>query len=208
MFNKLFKVLSPQGNMHKEYFRYMKWSFATNMFASVEYAMSTHCMLSAISNTSELSMTANFIGKDAIGQLGSLFYIGKITNTIDTNTKSIVRNSMIAQQLSMGSLCITPFVPLSMFLPLAAAGNIFTNVSFACIGAVNAKVIRKLSIDDDMGEIYGKLTIVNTLGSTVGTGIGLICVAAIPDHSTRMCLLPFIAVLRVYSYYKTIDGLI
>ena len=38
--------------------------------------------------------------------------------------------------------------------------------------------------------------------------LGLFIVACIPEHENRLCLIPFLAGIRVYSYNKAVEGLI
>ena len=46
--------------------------------------------------------------------------------------------------------------------------NILSNLSSTGFGAVNAKCISKLAIDNNIMELYSKITIVNTIGSSIG----------------------------------------
>ena len=86
--------------------------------------------------------------------------------------------------------------------------NIGKNIAATGMGAVNAKIIQKLAEDNNIGEIYAKISILNTLGSTIGMAIGLVITARVPDHSMRLCLMPFFTAFRIYSYNKAVDELI
>jgi len=104
--------------------------------------------------------------------------------------------------------CATPLLPISMFIPIAGIANVGKNIAATGMGAVNARVIQKLAEDNNIGEIYAKISILNTLGSTIGMAIGLLIAARVPDHSMRLGLMPFFTVFRIYSYNKAVDELI
>ena len=101
----------------------------------------------------------------------------------------------------------TPLVP-ELFLPIAGCSNILTNVSFAGFGAVNAICIQKLAVDNNIGEIYAKISIINMIGSSIGLAAGVGITMIIPDHATRLCLTPVLAFGRVYSLNRAVRTVI
>lgn len=207
--NSLKSCVYPQGNVHTRYGAYVGWSFISNFAVSVETVLSTHSMLSAVGVASnELTVSTNYIGKDIIGQVGGMLYINHIGHKADKEPKKFIRYSMGIQQLSILAECATPLLSQQYFLPTAAIANMGKNISFTGFGAINATIIPKLAIDGNIGEIYAKLTVVNTLGSTLGMGVGLAITAYIPDHGTRLALMPLLGLIRYYSYTRSIEGLI
>jgi len=202
-------IIFPQGRVHKNYEKYVMWSCFSNMIISVESVLSTHSMLSVIGQTSnELTFSINYIGKDIVGQIGGLWYMNKMGKKIDKNPKIFVKNSMLLQQSAVLLECMTPILPVISFLPVAGLANITKNISFTGFGAVNAKIIQTLAEENNIGEIYAKISILNTIGSSIGMGLGLVIAAYVPDHNTRILLIPFLAGIRVYSYNKSIEGLL
>ncbi len=201
------KLLYPSGKHHPKYTEYLTWSFISNVVVSAESAMASHSMLAAIGSQSETYRTVNYIGKDIIGQLGALGYISKMSTKADKEPHKFLTYSHIVQQLSFASVFVTPLVP-TLFLPLAGFSNILSNVSFAGFGAVNARCIQRLAIDDNVGEIYAKISIINMIGSSVGLLAGVAITIAIPDHATRLCTTPFLAAARVYSMNRAVKTLI
>ena len=115
---------------------------------------------------------------------------------------------MAFQQTSVFMECATPMLPISTFIPVAGLANVGKNIAFTGIGAVNAKIIATLAEDNNVGEIYAKISVLNTLGSTIGMGLGLVIAAHIPDHTTRLGLMPILTMIRIYSYNKAIEDLI
>ena len=197
----------PTGKVHPKYTQYVGWSFISNVLVSAESAMSTHSMLNAIGTCSETVRTANYIGKDIIGQFGGLLYMAKMSKQADKKPLTFLFYSNILQQFAYLSLCTTPMLP-EYFLPIAGASNIFINVSFISFGAINAKCIQTLAIDGNVGEIYSKISVINTLGSSIGLLLGIGIIAAVPDHTTRLLIIPIIALGRVATFNRAVKDLI
>ena len=191
-------IFYPKGKVHKNYIKYIGWSFVSNTFLSIETAISTHSMLHAVSGKNEIS-SINYIGKDIIGQIGSLVYIVNHSDSIDNQTKKFLFQANILQQTSYFLMSMTPLYS-SQFLLIAGTSNILSNMSFISYGAVNAKYITKLALDNNIGEIYSKLTIINSLGSSLGLLMGLGITILIPSHEERLCLIPILGFLRIYSF--------
>ena len=200
-------IFFPSGNVHPKYTQYVGWSFVSNVLVSMESAMSTHSMLNAIGTDVETIRTVNYIGKDIIGQIGCLAYISKTGEKADKEPRQFLSYSNILQQVSYVSICATPMLP-EYFLPVAGFSNILSNISFIGFGAINAKCIQKLANNENIGEIYAKVSIFNTIGSSVGLFIGLGIITAVPDHYTRICFIPFIACGRILAFNRAVKGLI
>ena len=78
------------------------------------------------------------------------------------------------------------------------------NISFAGFGAINAMCIQRLALENNIGEIYAKISIINMIGSSIGLATGVALTVAIPDHHTRICIIPLLAVLRMYTMTRAI----
>lgn len=199
--NTMRRCIYPHGKVHVKYGSYLRWSFVSNLIISIESVLSTHSMLSAVgaANT-EMVVSINYIGKDIIGQIGGMIFINRFGQKVDKEPKKFIKYAMTIQQISLLAECSTPLLPVDYFLPIASTANMGKNISFTGFGAINATIIPKLALDNNIGEIYAKLSIVNTLGSTLGMGIGLSIATFIPDHETRLCLMPILGVMRYYTY--------
>lgn len=205
--NRLRIIFFPNGKYNKLYSQYVGWSFISTVLVSAESAMSTHSLLHAINTDSETLRTINYVGKDIIGQLGGLGYMAKMGEKSDKEPLKFLNYSNIIQQSSYIMICSTPFVS-DYFLPIAGFSNILSNISYTGYGAINAKCVQKLATDNNIGEIYAKITVINTLGSSIGLILGLGITACLPDHGSRLAILPFLAIGRVYTFNKAIRGLI
>jgi hypothetical protein len=207
--SKIKNIVYPHGKVNKNYSRYVGWSCFSNFITSIESVLSTHSMLSVSGHaSSELTLSVNYIGKDIIGQIGGLYYMNIMGQKADKDPSKFIKYSMAFQQSAIFIECATPLLPVSIFIPVAGLANIGKNIAFTGIGAVNAKIITKLAEEDNIGEIYAKISVLNTVGSTIGMGVGLIIAVNLPDHTMRLCLMPFFSVIRIYSYNKAIKELI
>ena len=202
------KFILPAGKVHKLYFQYIGWSLASNVITSVQTAISTDSMLQVIGECSESYRTMNYIGKDIIGQVGGLAYMAKLGKTADKNPKSFLLYSNVLQQLSIMSISMTPLIPAELFLPVAGTSNVLQNICFTGFGAINAKCIQTLATDNNIGEIYAKVTVINTIGSSIGLMIGLGITSIIPDNNTRLALVPVLGLLRVHTFNRAIKDIV
>lgn len=204
---KINKFVYPCGKVHKNYGRYVYWSLLSNAIGSMEGVLSTHSMLSVVGKESnELVISVNYIGKDIVGQLGGLWYINKMAQKSDEDPKAFAKYSILFEQTSNFLECATPLLPTLIFIPTAGIANIGKNISAIGIGAVNAKIIQKLAKENNIGEIYSKIGVLNTIGSSIGMGFGLILTCVIPCHTTRLCIIPILAYIRYYCYQTAIEG--
>lgn len=202
-------LIYPTGKYHSSYGRFVAYSFASNVLLSTESVLSTHSMLSAIgiANTSAI-ITSNYVAKDIIGQLGGLFYMNKVGRTADSEPRKFLMYSHTFQQSAIFVECITPLIMFTYFLPIAGIANMAKNISFTGFGAINAKCIQTLAKDNNIGEIYSKITVLNTIGSSVGMLFGLGLIVLIPDHTSRLCLLPILGGLRIWLFQRAVQNLI
>jgi hypothetical protein len=204
--NSIRALFFPTGVVHPKYIEYVGWSFISNVLVSAESAMSTHSILHAIGTDSETIRTANYIGKDIIGQIGGLAYISKMGKHSDKDPKKFLFYSNILQQFAYASLCFTPILP-EYFLPIAGCSNILINISFIGFGAINAKCIQALATNENIGEIYSKISVVNTIGSSIGLLIGLGIITIIPDHTLRLFFIPVLGICRVGAFNRAVKGI-
>jgi len=203
------QIVFPRGRIHPSYKKYLYWSLSSNFISSVESVLSTHSMLSVIGQAStELTVSVNYIGKDIIGQFGGLYYMNKYSQNADKKPQKFINYAIGIEQSCIFLECMTPLLPINAFIPVAGFANIGKNIAFTSYGAINAKIIPTLAEDDNIGEIYAKISVLNTMASSSGMVVGLVIASFIPDHSTRLCIIPVLSVLRAYTYKKSIEGVV
>ena len=128
-------IIYPRGKVHNNYSKYVGWSCFSNIIISIESVLATHSMLSVIGQSStELNISVNYIGKDIIGQLGGLYYMNKMGQKADIDSKKFINYSMCFQQCSIFMECMTPLLPIYTFIPVAGIANIGKNIAFTGIG--------------------------------------------------------------------------
>lgn len=201
------KIILPSGKYNSQYIPYIKWSFLSNICVSAETAISIDNMLFAVNSNSDTVRTINYIGKDIIGQVGGLIYLTKFGSDADKDPKDFLLKSNILQQTSILSMAVTPLIS-NYFLPIAGLSNVLSNLSFTGFGAINAKCIGKISEDNNVGEIYSKISVINMSASSIGLLIGLLINIYFPDANQRLAFLPILGLLRIYTMKKAIKNLV
>lgn len=203
-------MIYPKGLLHFSYKNYIIWSNISNFLESTQMVLSTHSMLSTINiDNNILNISYNYIGKDIIGQIGSLYIINKYSQLIDKNSKKIVKYNLSLQQICYFLEASTPLASINHFIYIASLCNVGKNISFSNLGSVNAKIINSLSIDKtNIGEIYAKINVLNTLSSSMGMCFGLLIMKLIPCHLSRLGLIPVLGILRIKSFNKSLCTLI
>jgi len=197
--------MSIEKCMNMNMKKYIRWMALNSWASSASSVISTNSMLSSIMNipsyTSVIATT--YVGKDIMGQLGSLVYAWKTGKKADQQPIKYVTKGALLQQTALflenSSVLITNN---NYILPFLGVSSTLKNVSFISMGAVNANNLQKLSTEH-IGELYSKVASINTLSSTVGmvTGIGIIHV--IPSYTVRSLLvMPILGAISVYSLRK------
>jgi len=194
----------------KKCMKYVKWSFASNVLVSMQTAISTDSMLNVIGDSAECR-TMNYIGKDIIGQAGGLLFMAHFSQKSDREPKKFLNYSNLIQQSSFMILSGTSICPTNLFLPIAGSANLLANISFTGYGAINAKCIQQMSLENDIGigELYSKITTLNTMASTIGLTLGVVLTSYVNEPSIRtLVLLPIIGIARTYTFNKAIEDYI
>lgn len=205
----IIRAITPKGRVHARYNQYIIQSSLSNCLLSAECVLSSHSMLSVFSNNNNaVNLSLNYLGKDIIGQTAALYAIHYFGKKIDQNPMYYIKYSIAMQQAALCLEWSTPFIPTMWFIPVASIAYTCKMVSFAGIGAVNIKVLQKISSPDNLGEVYSKTNVLNTLGSSVGMSVGLLLATAIPDHATRFLFFPILTTMRTWLYYRACKHII
>jgi hypothetical protein len=193
---------------NKSFNNFAIWSFVSNVAVSSELVISTHNMVNTLSLINTDYRTLNYVSKDIIGQVGGLFFMSKIGKKIDLSPKKALIATNILQQSSLFSSLLIPQVP-QYFIPITGFSSILSNASFTIFGALNAKCIQTISKDDNnICEIYAKISLINTLGSSIGLILGLAINSLIHEESIRFLFLTFFGTIRIISFNKAIKNIL
>jgi len=192
--------------------QYLKWTAINSFSTSVSSVISTNSMLSSITSEGpsySSIITANYIGKDIIGQLGGLMYAWKTGKTADTQPLKYITKGVCVLQASFYIENLAPLVTNKLFvLPFLGFSSTLKNISFISIGAVNANNLQKLATQcastSNIGECYSKAASINTLSSTLGMICGIGIIYFIPSYTVRTTvILPIMSVISIYSLRKS-----
>ena len=192
------------------------WLSASTFLASCQSVMTTEAMLMALNEFSGIpgSQTWHFVGKDVLGQLGGLLVMSGLTKQVDTHPRKLLSVSHLLEQTSMNLLLFTPTAPMYCFMPMAAAANMCVNVSFIVYGSVNAKCIQAVSqspqpASSNVGELYSKLAVSQTLASTLGLTVGMITnMSSLSHHWSGWVAFFALGVGRVVCFQNAIKKIL
>ena len=174
---------------------YFRKSFALNVISAIESTITTHSILGALvrENVTLYNISFNYMAKDVVSNIGSLIVINKLSKFTDTDPTKLMYFSQAAYQISIVAECLAGYLHTYMLIPTVGMAGIGKTISWTSIGAMNAKIIAKID-KDRIGENYARLTVVNTLANSIGTGIGLLIV----HHPYYIITLPFLTMARIW----------
>lgn len=116
----------------------------------------------------------NFIGRDVIGQTGGALYSFKHGHEIRNNPTETGKMSYLAissAQLTEMSVGYSPLAGKLFSMPIILA-NVLKNIGWMGSGAVNSHYMATIS-GNNISEFYTQISVSNSLGSTLGSAIGL-----------------------------------
>lgn len=181
--------------------RYAFWSFITNTVSSTQSVLAIHSMYST-AQTGANSITTNMVSKDIVGQIGGAMYMYGMGKHIKLEQPKYIRKIIALQQTSLMVESMMPLFGPSLFIPIAGISNMTTNITYAGIGAVNAKIISDFG---NVAELYTRMTAINTVASTIGMSIGLGISSVIRPEYTPVVVFLLIP-LRCITFLKAIQA--
>lgn len=131
--------------------RYIGWMALNSFTNSCSSVLSTHSMLGSIMTTPSYTgiVTTTYIGKDILGQLGGLYYSWRTGNKADTQPMKYVMKGSLIQQAGYHLENLSILINNSNYiLPFLGVSTTIKNISFISIGAVNARNLQKLAMQD------------------------------------------------------------
>ena len=188
--------------------KYLFWNGANNFLGGIKYTLSTDSLLSVMNVESPfLTGRISYISKDLVGQMGCFEYAYRQNNT--SNDKEPVKTGKRLNATVQGCVFlenVTPFLPSSMYIPVAGVSNIIKNVCMVGSGSINAKIIREIAKENnDIAEIYTKISAHNSVSSSLGMMTGLLLIHFIPSRVVRFWVIcPLISFLHYKTYCITL----
>lgn len=159
--------------------RYSLCSFLNSVVGGIQTTISSSIFLEKLHfyETTESMKLYNFFGRDILGQLGSLVFISKKYNCLDNLTLKNAKNIQNFQVCTLSSelLIASYFVNDIYLFGMLSSINILKNMSWIYSGSLNISCMNSLSSSEKetIQEIYARISIVNTLGFSIGTMMGI-----------------------------------
>lgn len=208
--------------MIRGFSKYKNWYATSTFFGSCTSTISTANMLKSfmpVPGCSEI-LTATYVGKDIIGQLGSLWYIRKNARVSDRFPVKTATRASCVQNLAFYAENFANCLPPLWILPFLGVTNLVKNITFVNVGAVNTACLQRLSTEKipygesgplgerkqvGIGELYSKLTVVNTLASSLGMITGLGILYFLPSERLKaFVILPMFSLASVFCLRKAV----
>lgn len=187
---------------------YAGWMALNSWATSTTAVLSTNSMLSSIMTPSYPSViTATYIGKDIVGQLGGLIFAWKTGKKADKQPLGYASKGVAIQQVAYYLENSSSLFPSGSLLPILGISSAMKNISFITIGSVNANVLQNLAKNEKggIGEFYSKIASINTLASTLGMLSGIALIYSIPSYTIRTgCVMPILSFISFYSMKEAI----
>lgn len=196
---------------------YTAWMMASNLFGAVGGVLSSHSMLSSSAATAFLgnapspdhfALTANWVCREAAGQIGSLLWTWKRQSNSDRHP---IRSATHASRLQAGSTLIEAATPLLatchmdlLFLPMASVANIGKNVSWIGMAAVNSKLLASATSHDTLAGTYSMLSARASCASSIGMVLGIGAAYIFKDPGVRVIVTAVMMAAQMTCYHRSL----
>jgi hypothetical protein len=155
-------------------------------------------MITSMNSDMSAGLVTNIIGRDIISSLTSLIVIYGWNNRIDKNPKRSFILGQLTYQMGITIDMMAYLIPSENLMLVAGIGGTGKSVSWITLGSFNAKIIQEIA-NDNVGEFYAKLSVINTLGQSIGMGLGLLFLKHI--YVSSPFVIGFLGILRYISYH-------
>lgn len=164
------KIFCHRGSVSKQYKQFLVLAGTTSTLSSVEYAISTHCLLNSISTVSTTTpIVTNFLTKDMVGQIGGLLLLSRLKTWPSHHI--VVSSCVLVQSALFCDVMVTVYP--HYVIPLSITSTILKNVSYTLVSSVNIRVLNSVVHKDQLGESYIGYSSLSTITSSLGMAIGL-----------------------------------
>ena len=180
---KLMKIFLPRDfpySVKEGYSGFSKYVFITNICLNVMNFISTQVLINSlglnISESSKYAFSAglNWVIKDGIGQLGSIFFSAKFQHNVERNLKEWRRKANIIYNAAI-ILEISTLLSPHNFLLIASIANIcilFFNLvkltGITVFGVTRAGILQHFSVENNLVDITNKSTTQHNLSVLLG----------------------------------------
>ncbi|KAK4510062.1 uncharacterized protein ATC70_006231 [Mucor velutinosus] len=201
---EMFLPVGYPESVHDCYKKFHAWLFLETYVGSAIGVLCSQAMLASLGlGTMEATggaVAIQWVLKDGIGEIGKLFFIKRYASSFDSHPKTWKFVCEIFSTVgSFLQLCTSVVTP-KLFLPLAAAGNMFELIHESIWIASHMTFTKHFSPNGNIGDIVAKDDAQMSTAHLMGmlTGVGLISVSHSP-----MFLFGVFAVLSPINIWST-----
>ncbi|CAO3613646.1 unnamed protein product [Mucor fragilis] len=201
---EMFLPVGYPESVHDCYKKFHAWLFLETYVGSAIGVLCSQAMLASLGlGTLEATggaVAIQWVLKDGIGEIGKLFFIKRYASSFDSHPKTWKFVCEIFSTVgSFLQLCTSVVTP-KLFLPLAAAGNMFELIHESIWIASHMTFTKHFSPNGNIGDIVAKDDAQMSTAHLMGmlTGVGLISVSHSP-----MFLFGVFAVLSPINIWST-----
>jgi len=191
--------------------RFLLMSGVSTFLGTFAYSLSTHSVLTKLNQTNNITeISKNYILRDVVGNLSSVFIISKVGKYIDKKPMKFLLVSIALQHFSMSLDCLIPKLDIKWFLPISAISMSASCVSFCGIGALNNKALFLLSKKNNIGECYSKLTAVIVGSSSIGSVLGITFLTNQENikEKEKIQIITFLGIIRTIMNFSTFSRIL
>ena len=180
---KSMKIFFPRDypySVKDSYYGFSKYLFITNVCLNVMNFLSTQILINSlglnISDTKKYAFSAglNWVIKDGIGQLGSIFFAAKYSHNVERNLKEWrMKGNLLLSASIMFEICT--LISPQNFLIIASTANICKYylqivklTSITILGVTRAGIIQHYSMENNVVDITNKSTTQHNLSVLLG----------------------------------------
>jgi hypothetical protein len=181
--------------------KYYIYSFSSSFLGGLQMTLSSSLFLQKLNIFDENSMRMyNFFGKDIFGQVGGSFFALKYIKKFNKPNDKLIKKVCLFQSSVIFSESLIYFLPINLSIPMIFIVNIGKNIGWITLGALNQYNMKNLSNEEDnLPEIYSKLSIINTFGYSFGMMSGIYIYSYFEKNGVEY-LIPLSTLLSILNY--------
>lgn len=142
------------------------------------------------------AVAIQWVLKDGIAEVGKLMFIKKYARSFDSHPKSWKAVGEVLSTVGSGLQLCTLLVSPSMFLALAATGNIAKATSYALWGATHMCFVRNFAMTSNVGDLTAKSEAQGAVALITGWLSGIILISH--SHSVAFLFAAYFALAPLH----------
>ena len=206
---ELRKVFLPRGypvSVSPGYLEYVGWQWTHHAAASANGVLASSFLLYAVGLGSGAIPTAgalNWVLKDGLGQLGTLYFGRFLGHRFDVQAKTWYLAASAKLNAGM-ALEMASFAAPHLFLPLGSAANAIKGLAWMCGGSTRSAFNVAFARANNVADITAKATSQTISSFLAGNSVGMAAAAAAgQDLMTAYAAFAAFAATHMYSGWRS-----